>query len=44
MRRIDVLSQLHANILDVFNEKGVQIMSPHYMADPATPQLVPQEP
>jgi len=38
-RRIDVLSQLHANIQDVFNEKGVQIMSPHYMMDPAAPVL-----
>ena len=42
-RRIDVLSQLHANILDVFNEHGVQIMSPHYMADTAEPQVVPKE-
>ena len=39
MRRIDVLSQLHANIQDVFNENGVQIMSPHYMMDPAAPVL-----
>jgi small-conductance mechanosensitive channel len=38
-RRIDVLSQLHANIQDVFNEKGVQIMSPHYMMDPPAPVL-----
>ena len=41
-RRIDVLSQLHANIQDVFNENGVQIMSPHYMMDPATPVLAPK--
>ena len=27
--------RLHANIQDVFNEYGVQIMSPHYMMDPA---------
>ena len=28
------MSQLHSHIQDVFNENGVQIMSPHYMADP----------
>jgi small-conductance mechanosensitive channel len=38
-----VLSALHANIQDVFNEYGVQIMSPHYFADPATPKSVPKE-
>jgi small-conductance mechanosensitive channel len=43
VRRIDVLSQLHANIQDVFNENGVQIMSPHYMADPSEPQVVPKD-
>ena len=41
MRRVDVLSQLHGNIQDVFNERGVQIMSPHYMVDPETPQVAP---
>ncbi len=41
-QRIDMLSQLHANIQDVFNEHGVQIMSPHYMTDPAVPQVVPK--
>ncbi|PZO15506.1 MAG: mechanosensitive ion channel protein MscS, partial [Burkholderiales bacterium] len=40
-RRAEALNQLHANILDVFNENGVQIMSPHYMADPPAPQVVP---
>ncbi len=29
-RRIELLSALHANIQDLFNEYGVQIMSPHY--------------
>jgi len=38
-----VLSELHANIQDVFNEYGVQIMSPHYMADSATPKIVPRD-
>lgn len=35
------MSQLHANVQDVFNENGVQIMSPHYIADPEQPQVVP---
>lgn len=38
--RAEVLSVLHANIQDVFNEHGVQIMSPHYRGDPAEPKLV----
>jgi small-conductance mechanosensitive channel len=36
-------SRLHANIQDVFNEHGVQIMSPAYEADPAEPKLVPPD-
>jgi small-conductance mechanosensitive channel len=40
-RRIEAMNQLHANVLDVFNEHGVQIMSPHYRADPPHPQIVP---
>jgi small-conductance mechanosensitive channel len=39
--RAEVLSALHANIQDVFNDHGVQIMSPHYLGDPAEPKLVP---
>lgn len=35
-----LLSLLHANIQDVFNEYGVQIMSPHYIADPADAKVV----
>ncbi|MDI1244202.1 MAG: mechanosensitive ion channel family protein [Rhodoferax sp.] len=38
-----VLSALHANIQDVFNEHGVQIMSPQYIADPAEPKVVPPD-
>ncbi len=34
---------LHQNILDVFNEYGVQIMTPAYEGDPDQPKLVPQE-
>jgi small-conductance mechanosensitive channel len=40
-RRIDVMSALHAHVLDVFNENGVQIMSPHYRSDPPALQVVP---
>src|SRR5262249_55050285 len=35
LRRPAVLSALNANVQDVFNEYGVQIMSPHYLTDPA---------
>ena len=42
-QRVEVLSRLHANIQDAFNEAGVQIMSPHYRADPPTPVYVPKE-
>ena len=40
--RAVVLSNLHANIQDVFNEHGVQIMSPHYLGDPADAKVVPK--
>lgn len=40
-RRAEAMSQLHSCIQDVFNENGVQIMSPHYLADPPTAQVVP---
>ncbi len=38
-----VQSDLHANIVDVFNEHGVQILSPHFMGQPAQPVVVPKE-
>ncbi len=41
--RAKVMSDLHANIQDAFNSAGVQIMSPHYFADPAAPKVVPRE-
>ena len=41
-QRQAVLSELHSNIQDVFNENDVQIMSPHYMTDPAEVQVVPK--
>lgn len=33
---------LHRNILDVFNEYGVQIMTPAYEGDPEQPKVVPK--
>jgi hypothetical protein len=36
-------SELHRNILDVFNEYGVQIMTPAYESDPAEPKVVPRD-
>ncbi len=38
-----LMSSLHAHIQDVFNEYGVQIMSPHYLGDPPDAKLVPEE-
>jgi small-conductance mechanosensitive channel len=34
---------LHRNVLDVFNEYGVQIMTPAYEHDPEAPKVVPKE-
>jgi small-conductance mechanosensitive channel len=34
---------LHRNILDVFNEYGVQIMTPGYEGDPPEPKVVARE-
>jgi small-conductance mechanosensitive channel len=36
-------SALHQRILDVFNEYGVQIMTPAYEGDPQQPKVVPQQ-
>lgn len=41
--RAELLTMLHANIQDVFNEYGVQIMSPHYMFDPVQAKRVPKD-
>jgi small-conductance mechanosensitive channel len=38
-----IYSDLHRNILDVFNEFGVAIMTPAYVADPEQPKLVPKD-
>lgn len=40
--RIPVLSELHAHIQDVFNEFGVQIMAPHFQAQPNDRVFVPK--
>jgi small-conductance mechanosensitive channel len=42
-KRALAMNDLNANVQDVFNEYGVQIMSPHYLGDPAHPQVVPKE-
>jgi small-conductance mechanosensitive channel len=41
--RLRVLNDLHGQIQDVFNEHGVQIMSPHYETDPAAAKVVARE-
>jgi small-conductance mechanosensitive channel len=38
--RLRTFDALNANIQDIFNEHGVQIMSPNYVLDPATPKIV----
>jgi small-conductance mechanosensitive channel len=38
-----IYTELHRNILDVFNEYGVAIMTPAYEADPEQPKLVPKD-
>jgi small-conductance mechanosensitive channel len=41
--RIRVLSELHQNIQDAFNEYGVQILSPNFEAQPDHSVVVPKE-
>jgi len=40
--RVALLSDLHAAVQDAFNGAGVQIMSPHFMAQPAQPVVAPR--
>jgi small-conductance mechanosensitive channel len=40
--RLVTLNALYGHIQDLFNEHGVQIMSPNYMVDPAAPKIVPR--
>lgn len=41
--RLLTLDLLHRNIQDLFNEHGVQIMSPNYVFDPSAPKIVPKK-
>lgn len=41
--RFVTIGRLHENVQDLFNEYGVQIMSPRYESDPAEPKVVPKE-
>ena len=38
-----IYSELHKNILDAFNEYGVQIMTPAYEGDPDQLKVVPKD-
>ena len=38
-----IYSELHGHILDVFNQNGVAIMTPHYTGDPEEPKIVPKD-
>jgi small-conductance mechanosensitive channel len=40
---LELYTLLSQNVLDVFNEHGVQIMTPAYMADPEQPKIVPKD-
>lgn len=40
--RAAVLSRLHGKIQDLFNEHGVQILSPHFLTQPVAPVVVPR--
>jgi small-conductance mechanosensitive channel len=39
----NLYAELHRNILDLFNEYGVQIMTPAYEGDPVEPKVVPKK-
>jgi small-conductance mechanosensitive channel len=39
----ELYTELHRNILDVFNEYGVQIMTPAYEGDPKSPKVVDRQ-
>jgi small-conductance mechanosensitive channel len=41
--RLSMYAALHRSVLDVFNEYGVQIMTPAYEGDPEQPKVVPRE-
>jgi small-conductance mechanosensitive channel len=37
---LELYTAMHGHILDIFNEYGVQIMTPAYMSDPVQPKVV----
>jgi small-conductance mechanosensitive channel len=39
----EIYAELHRNILDQFNQYGVQIMTPAYEGDPENAKVVPKE-
>jgi small-conductance mechanosensitive channel len=41
-QRMAVMSELHSQIQDAFNDAGVQIMSPHFEAQPERPVVAPR--
>jgi small-conductance mechanosensitive channel len=43
VRRYVGLAELNRNVLDVFNEYNIAIMTPSYFADPADPKVVAKE-
>ena len=43
LRMFQLYADLHRNILDVFNEYNIQIMTPAYVSDPAEPKVVPKD-
>ncbi|HSE59382.1 MAG TPA: hypothetical protein VLA99_11820 [Nitrospiraceae bacterium] len=42
-KSLQTYTELHRNILDLFNEYGVQIMTPAHEGDPSEPKVVPKE-
>ena len=43
LEMVNIYADLHRNILDSFNEFGVQITSPNYVLDPKEAKVVPRE-
>ncbi|WP_051279595.1 mechanosensitive ion channel family protein [Chitinilyticum aquatile] len=41
-RKFEIINELNGCVQDTFNHYGVQIMSPHYIADPEKEKLVPE--
>ena len=43
LNMMKIYTALHQNILDVFNENNIQIMTPAYEGDPHEPKVVPKD-